>query len=82
MEGPEAGAMEMTYSQIRWVKATNLRVVRITRKGWPNQEGGGGGGGSWELPWLVWDWVSREFDLLILFGSDVDGEGVVGCGVW
>lgn len=42
---------------MRWVKATNLRVVRITRAGWPNQGGRGRvcgvllvdeGGGGWE----------------------------------
>ena len=50
----------MPYSQSRWAAATNLRVLTMTRKGWPIQEeesfgvvfgealgpGGGGGGGG------------------------------------
>jgi hypothetical protein len=69
MEGPEAGAIEMPYSQRRWVKATNLRVVRIRRRGWPSQ---GGLVPLLLLLWLLW--------LLLAFGFGVGfgfGFGVV-----
>jgi hypothetical protein len=66
--------MEMPYSQRRWVKATNLRVVRMRRRGWPSQ---GGGGVPSLLVLLFWLLLGLLWLLLLGFGFGFGFGGVV-----
>jgi hypothetical protein len=70
--------MEMPYSQRRWVKATNLRVVRMRRRGWPSQGGGLVPSLLVLLFWLLLFWLLLFWLLLLGFGCRFGfGDGAV-----